>query len=140
MLGCSPLKTFWSDRTLLLGKRKIKDLLTKFKYAMFIALSEPQLVENGDCSSCQRLVNSLKEKIKNCSSERKTQMFTLVSEDWTSKKTQFNISEHAVRQARKLKKEKRILATLESYHREGLGKETKKAVVKLYVRDVSHCI
>ena len=43
---------------------------------MFIALSEPQLAENGDCSSCQRLVNSVKEKIKNFSSERKTQMFT----------------------------------------------------------------
>ena len=37
----------------------------------------------------------------------------------------FNVSEHAVRQARKLKNEKEILATPSNYYREGLDKETK---------------
>ena len=31
MLECCPLKVLWSDRTLSIGKRKIKDIRTKFK-------------------------------------------------------------------------------------------------------------
>ena len=40
-------------------------------------------------------------------------MLTLAPEDWTIQKTVefFNVSEHAVKQSRKFKKEKGILAT-----------------------------
>ena len=47
----------------------------------------------------------------------------------------FNVSEHAVKQARKLKKEKEILETPSHYYREGLNKETKECVAKFYERD-----
>ena len=55
---------------------------------------------------------------------------------WQSKKTVefFNASEHTVKQARKLKKEKGILATPSFYYREGLDKETKH-VIEFYDRD-----
>ena len=41
MLECSPLKVLRSDRTLSIGKRKVKDVTTKFKNVVSIALSEP---------------------------------------------------------------------------------------------------
>ena len=47
---CSPLKVLQSDRTLLIGKRKIKDGTTKFKNVVSIVPSEPQLTKNSDCS------------------------------------------------------------------------------------------
>ena len=64
-------------------------------------------------------------------------MLILAPEDWTIQKTvEFsNVSEHAVKQARKLKKEKGILATPSNYYREALDKETKKCVVEFYERD-----
>ena len=54
MLECSPLKVLRSDRTLSIGKMKIKGVKTKFKNVVSMALSEPQLTENSDCSNCQR--------------------------------------------------------------------------------------
>lgn len=61
-----------------------------------------------------------------------------VPEGWTVQKTVdfFKVSEHGLRPARRLKKEE-ILATPDSYFREGLRKETEKRVVRFYERDVS---
>ena len=87
MLECSPLKVLRSDRTLSIGKRKIKDVTTKFKIVVSIAILEPQLTENSDCSNCQRLVGSIKEELTYCSNSRKMQMFTLAPEGWTIQKT-----------------------------------------------------
>ena len=52
----------------------------------------------------------------------------LAPEDWTIQKTVefFNVSKHAVKRPRKLKKEKGILAIPSNYYREELDKETKK--------------
>ena len=52
-------------------------------------------------------------------------MLTFSPKDWTIQKTVafFNVSEHAVKQFRKHKKEKGILATPFNYYREGLDKE-----------------
>ena len=86
ILECSPLKVLWSDRVLSIGKRKMKDVTTKFKNIVSIVLSEPQLTENNDCSNCQRLVDSIKEKITDCSNERKIQMLTLPHKIGQSKK------------------------------------------------------
>ena len=58
---CSPLKVLRSDRPLSIGKKKIKDVTTKFKNIVSTALLEPQLTENSDCSNCQRFVDSIKE-------------------------------------------------------------------------------
>ena len=100
-------------------------------------LSECQLTENSDCSNCQGLAESIKEKLIDCSNERKIQVVTLAPKDWPIQKTVefFNVREHAVKLARKLKKEKGILAIPSNYCREGLDKETKKCVVKFYERD-----
>ena len=63
-------------------------------------------------------------------------MLILAPEDWTIQKTVqfYNVSEHAVKQARKLKKEKGILATPSNYYREGLDTETKSCVVEFCER------
>ena len=52
-------------------------------------------------------------------------MLTFSPKDWTIQKTVafFNVSEHAVKQSRQLKKGKGILATPSNYYREGLDKE-----------------
>ena len=97
-------------------------------------LSEPHLTDNIDCSNCQRLVDSTKVKLTDCSNERKIQILTLAPEDWI-----IHVSEHVVKQARKLKKEKWILATPSNYYREGLDKETKKCTVEFYERDDVSC-
>ena len=131
MLECSPLEVLRSNRTLSIGKRKIKDVTKKFKNVVSIALSEPQLTENSDCSNCQRLVDSIKEKLTDCSNERKIKNTNAYScsrrlDNTKNSAKFFNVSEHAVKQVRKLKKEKGILATTCNYYREGLDKETKK--------------
>ena len=79
---------------------------------MSVALEEPQLTENNDCNNCLKLVNSIKEKLTDCSKEKKVQMLTLVPDDWTIQKTVdfFSVSQHVVKQARKLKKEERDLS------------------------------
>ena len=41
VLECSPLKVLRSDRALSVGKKKIKDVKTKFKNVVSIVLSEP---------------------------------------------------------------------------------------------------
>ena len=62
MLEGSSLKVLRSDRVL---------FTKKFKNVVSIALLEPQFNENRDCSNCQRLVDSLKEILTDCSNERK---------------------------------------------------------------------
>ena len=62
MLEGSSLKVLRSDRVL---------FTKKFKNVVSIALLEPQFTENRDCSNCQRLVDSLKEILTDCSNERK---------------------------------------------------------------------
>ena len=81
MMECSPLKLLRSERALSIGKKKIKYVTTKFKNVVSTALSKPQLNKNSNCSNCQRLVDSIKEKLTDCSNERKTQMLTLVPEE-----------------------------------------------------------
>ena len=51
MLKCFYLKILRPDRTLSLGKRKMRDFTIKFKNVVSMALSEPQLAQNGDCSN-----------------------------------------------------------------------------------------
>ena len=67
-------------------KGKLK-MLQQFKNVASIALSEPQLTENSDCSNCLRSVDSINEKLTDFSNERKMQMLTLAPEDWTIQKT-----------------------------------------------------
>ena len=114
-----PLKVLQSDRASI-SKRKIKDVITKFKNLVYIAVLEPELTESSDCSNYQRLVHSLNKKLTDCSNKRKIQMLALTPEDWAIQKTVefFHVSEHAVKQARKLTKEKGILTTpVELYER-----------------------
>ena len=63
-------------------------------------------------------------------------MLTLASEDWRIQKTVefFNFSEHAVKQVRKFKNKKGILASPSNCYREELDKKTKKCVVEFYER------
>ena len=90
---------------------------------------KPQLTENSDSSNCQRLVDSIKENLTDFSHERKKkQMLTLAPKYWTIQKPAvfYNVSEHVVKQARKLNKEKGILA-LEGFF---LGAISEKTVLQ----------
>ena len=74
-----------------------------------------------------KLVYSIKEKLKESDKERKIQLLKLVPDDWSIYWTIefFNVSEYSVKQARKLKKEKGLLATPKNYSREGINRATK---------------
>ena len=52
----------------------------------------------------------------------------------------FNVSEDSVKQARKLKMEKIILAIPRKYSREGIGRATKSLITEFYECGVCSCI
>ena len=81
-----------------------------------------------------KLVYSIKEKLKESDKERKIQLLTLVPDDWSIYRTMefVNFSEYSVKQARKLKKEKGILATPKNYSREGINRATKLLITEFY--------
>ena len=121
MLECSTLKTLRSDKTLKLGKRKIESAISKLKSTIAIALNELQLASSkNECDNCARLVTSIKEKLVSSNRERKIELLTLVLHDWSVQKTChfFWVSGYAVRQARKLRAEKGILASPQNYSRD----------------------
>ena len=64
------------------------------------------------------------------------QLLTVVSDDWSIKKTVnfFNVAEHLLKMARKLRKEKGILAVPEGYSRE--AEEEMKVKVKKIVKEM----
>ena len=86
------------------------------------------------------LADSIKEKLTDCSNERKILLtckkkiayskncFLLPQKIGQSKKQFFNVKEHAVKQATKLKKEKGPLATPSNYYREEFNKKTKNVL------------
>ena len=84
MLECSLLKTLRSNRTLKQGKRKIESAISKLRSTLAITLNEPQLASSkNERDNCARLVTSIKEKVVSSSRERKIQLLTLVSHDWS---------------------------------------------------------
>ena len=62
LLDCSPLKKHVrTDRAFNHGKRKIEEFTKKFRSAVAVALTEPNL-ENEDSNSCLSFVKDIKEK------------------------------------------------------------------------------
>ena len=87
LLDCSPLKKHVrTDRAFNHGKRKIEEFTKKFPSAVAVALTEPEL-ENDGCDSCLRFVKDIKEKLKICNKQEMVQLLTIVPDDWSIKKT-----------------------------------------------------
>ena len=84
-----------------------------------------------------KLVYSIKEKLKETDTERKIQLLTLVPDDWSIYRTMefFNVSKYSVKQDRKFKKEKGILANPKNYSREWINRATKLLITKFYECD-----
>ena len=111
LLYCSPLKKHVrTDRAFNHGKRKIKEFTKKFRSAVAVALTEPDL-ENEDCNSCLSRVKDIKEKRKICNKQETVQLLTIG-------------------------KEQGILAVPKGYSREA-EEETKVKVKEFFERDVS---
>ena len=107
------MKVVQSNRTVALGKRKIQDVTSKFTDVVSVVLTESQVAENTDvCDNCMKLVYSIKKKLKDKPEKR----------------------------ARKLKKEKGILATLKNYSREGINRATKLLITELYECDAVYIL
>ena len=72
-----------------------------------------------NCNSCLSLVKDIKEKLKICNKQEMVQLLTIVPDDWSIKKTVkfFNVTEHLVKMAQKLRKEQGILAVPKGYSR-----------------------
>lgn len=81
----------------------------------------------------------LKEKILSVGRSQKIQILTLAPESWSKEKVmkEFNVSEYIVRQARKLKREKGILAIPDPKKGKTLSENTIKLVTDFYQNDES---
>lgn len=125
------------------GKRKVRQMNTAAKSKCMIALdlSEDALdTEAESCEHCNdlnRLIILLKEKVKNAPRREKIKLLTLVPESWTIKKTkhEFQVTEHLVKQARQLKKEKGILADQDPKKGRPLPQEIVQRVTDFYQSD-----
>ena len=63
LFDCSPLKNVKLDRTLLTGKRKISNVKCAFTKTIVIALDEPMVEQDTECSNCSWMVELIKEKL-----------------------------------------------------------------------------
>ena len=136
LLDCSPLKKHVrTDRASTMEKERLRN-----SQRNAIALTEPDL-ENENCNSCLSLVTDIKEKLKICNKQETVQLLTIVPDDWSIKKTVkfFNVTEHSVKMAQKLRKEQGILAVPKGYSREA-EKETKVKVKEFFERDDVSCL
>ena len=107
------MKVVQSNRTVALGKRKIQDVTSKFTDVVSVVLTESQVAEKTDvCDNCMKLVYSIKKNLKDKPEKR----------------------------ARKLKKEKGILATLKNYSREGINRATKLLITEFYECDAVYIL
>ena len=78
LLDCSPLKKHVrTDRAFNHGKRKFEEFTKKFHSAVVVALTEPEL-ENDGCNSCLSLDKDIKEKLKICNKKETFQLLTIV--------------------------------------------------------------
>ncbi|KAK2727367.1 hypothetical protein QYM36_008007 [Artemia franciscana] len=84
-----------------------------------------------------KLVGLLKEKLVSVGRSQKVQILTLVPESWSKKKvaTEFQVTKYMVKQARKLKREKGILAIPDPKNSNTLSKNTVKLVTDFYQSD-----
>ena len=109
------------------------------KVAKLLCVESNELPENA-CSKCEdmgRLVTLLKQKMLVLSKQKQVQLLTLVPQSWTIAKTatEFNISKHKVKQARKLKSEKGILAEVKPKVGKLLSKDVEERVTACYEED-----
>ena len=84
-----------------------------------------------------RLLFLMKEKIKNCTREKKIQILTMMPGSWSVKKAKefFNVSAYIVRQARKLAAENGILELPGNRQGTPFSQEIKTLVTNLYCDD-----
>ncbi len=146
-LGVSPLKvTRVSEQNKLsYGKRKVSQIKSAVsaKVAHVLDVEAEQLSKPiphttgcSDCDDMGILVTLLKEKDANLYHLGKSRFNCLHSQphSWTIAQTvhEFNVSEYKVREARKLKKERGVLAEPESKVGKPLSKDVEERVTAYY--------
>ncbi|MES9880157.1 MAG: hypothetical protein ABW185_04670 [Sedimenticola sp.] len=147
-LGVSPLKvTRVSEQNKLsYGKRKVSQIKSAVsaKVAHVLDVEAEQLSKPiphttgcSDCDDMGILVTLLKEKMQVSSRQKQVQLLTLTPHSWTIAQTvhEFNVSEYKVREARKLKKERGVLAEPESKVGKPLSKDVEERVTAYYEND-----
>jgi hypothetical protein len=126
------------------GKRKCSELQEVVSHdvaeCLAVDLPPPPEIPTQPCERCQdldRLIDLLKEKIRISPSQKKVQMLTLAPSSWSISKTaqEFEVSEHKVKLARKLMKERGILGEVESKLGRPLSKDTELRVKQFYRDD-----
>ena len=99
--------------------------------------SESSPGECNDCKDFELLVDLMKEKCKVSSRREKIKLLTLVPDSWSATKVMetFGASNYMVRQARKLKREKGILAEPDRKAGRQVTGEMKKKTTEFYESD-----
>jgi hypothetical protein len=145
-LDCTPIKTSVGRRDRLsYGKRKVKQLQAAVKAKCAHALDLPKgdldSTEDSDaCDHCRDLeifVTLVKEKIKMVTRQEKIKLLTLTPESWTIKKTieEFGVTEHLVKHARQIKREKGLLADPDPNRGRALPQEISERILDFYQLD-----
>ena len=90
------------------GKQKVK----RFKERMIDLVATACDFNKEECTDIARLINAMPENIDISTKQEQVQIFTITPESWLIKRTcqEFEVSEHLVRKARKLRYEKGLLA------------------------------
>ncbi|XP_060780327.1 uncharacterized protein LOC132888272 [Neoarius graeffei] len=145
LLGISPLKRKSERDKPGYAKRKAKDINTaaKSKIAEVLDIPTEELTssqDEGGCDRCKdldRLVTLLKEKCATATYQEKIKIVTLAPESWTIQRTveEFSVTEHLVKKARELKKNKGILADPDSKAGRKLDEAVKARVTAFYQND-----
>jgi hypothetical protein len=145
-LDCTPIKTSvgMRDRPSY-GKRKIKQHSTVFKakcaHVLDLSVGDLETTDSDNdktsCSDLDKLMLLVKDKIKVATKQEKIRLLTLVPESWSKCKTmqEFDVTEHLVKRARTLKKEKGILADLDTKRGKSLSQSVVERVVDFYQSD-----
>ena len=144
-MGVSPLKPVSQRDKPTYGKRKVKDIETAAKSHVATALEIPRdiLISTAleeaceGCKDLNKLLDLLKEKCKDATQQEKIKILTLTPESWTIQNVvnEFGVTEHAVKKARTLKREKGILADPDDHKGRPLDSAIKERVVSFYQLD-----
>lgn len=150
-LGCSPLKlhALPSHSKASYGKRKLEKVNQVLKEKVYRALDYSEVEDsdiaegNVDAEMIRKaqdfdaMIMLMKDKVANVNRAKKIQMLTLAPPSWSKEKimSEFNATEHIVRQARKLKNEKGILSIPEPKKGKRISDDIVKLVIDFYQHD-----
>ena len=148
ILGCSPLRSVSQHDKISYGKRKVSqvyvasaELIADVLDVSTDDITFNKSVNNAECcqkaTDCDKLMESVKEKIGISSRQENIKLLTLVPPSWTIKdlSSYFGVPESMIKKARKLKSEKGLLAEPNKKLGKKISEDMLKCILDFYQSD-----